>query len=328
MDSILIPDLSGQTGVTWDLLPRVSRTFALTIPALRPPLRDQVAIAYLLCRIADTIEDAEGLPAGVQSELFRMFLELIEHPTKSSLHFRKTWCGKVDVFHQALMDRAGEVLETYAGLPDPIRMAVADCLREMIGGMQGYVEISQRAENPHRLCETISDLEQYCHVVAGTVGLLLTRLFAEELGTSWATPSRYEQGRRFGLGLQITNVLKDVEGDRNRGVSYLPTAPAPLIPLAVSHLDQAHAYVLSIPASRADMRVFCVWASHLALATLARLARNQPGKVSRSELAELLEESRAAITDNAALDVLHKRLRNLVVCAATSAAPDSTRNGP
>src|SRR5580765_1227747 len=44
------------------ILPYVSRTFALTIPQLPKPLRIAVTNAYLLCRIADTIEDEPALP--------------------------------------------------------------------------------------------------------------------------------------------------------------------------------------------------------------------------------------------------------------------------
>ncbi len=44
------------------ILPHVSRTFALTIPQLPEPLRVAVTNAYLLCRIADTIEDEPALP--------------------------------------------------------------------------------------------------------------------------------------------------------------------------------------------------------------------------------------------------------------------------
>ncbi len=43
------------------ILPHVSRTFALTIPELPPALRTSVTCAYLLCRIADTIEDEPAL---------------------------------------------------------------------------------------------------------------------------------------------------------------------------------------------------------------------------------------------------------------------------
>ena len=39
------------------ILPLVSRTFALTIPQLTLELVDVVGNAYLLCRLADTIED-------------------------------------------------------------------------------------------------------------------------------------------------------------------------------------------------------------------------------------------------------------------------------
>jgi len=48
-----IADEDYQNGI----LPHVSRTFALTIPQLPPALRTPVTNAYLLCRIADTIED-------------------------------------------------------------------------------------------------------------------------------------------------------------------------------------------------------------------------------------------------------------------------------
>ena len=83
--------------------------------------------------------------------------------------------------------------------------------------------------------------------------------------------------------------------------------------LAVSHLDQSHRYVLSIPVSRSDMRLFCVWASHLALATLSRLAQGEPGKVPRPELAMLLQRSRYAISDDAALERRFRELRNSVI---------------
>ena len=315
MGFLFIPESGDRCGVTWELLPHVSRTFALTIPVLEEPLRDQVAIAYLLCRIADTIEDAEDIPGRIRGELFEALLELIEHPAlaESRTRLQAAWCGRVDPYHQELMERSGEVLEAYSRLPGSAQDAIAVCLREMVPGMVGFLEHRPLQNGHHRPCRTVEELEAYCHVVAGTVGILLTRLFSGELGTPWATPLRYEEGRRFGLGLQITNVLKDAEGDRRRGVSYLPNDPAALIPLAISHLDQAQRYALSIPRSRPDMRLFCVWACHLALATLARIARGEPGKVPRPELAMLLEGSRASIADDAGLETLYRELRDRVV---------------
>ncbi|MBL8742584.1 MAG: squalene/phytoene synthase family protein, partial [Myxococcales bacterium] len=40
-----------------EVLPGVSRTFALSIQALVPELREAICVAYLLCRIVDTVED-------------------------------------------------------------------------------------------------------------------------------------------------------------------------------------------------------------------------------------------------------------------------------
>src|SRR5438552_13106977 len=57
---------SGMTDEVYQeqILPHVSRTFALTIPQLPPGLRSAVTSAYLLCRIADTIEDEPALSAA------------------------------------------------------------------------------------------------------------------------------------------------------------------------------------------------------------------------------------------------------------------------
>src|ERR1700723_2442951 len=55
------------------VLPHVSRTFALTIPQLPPRLRVAVTNAYLLCRIADTIEDEPALSPAETLALLERF---------------------------------------------------------------------------------------------------------------------------------------------------------------------------------------------------------------------------------------------------------------
>jgi phytoene/squalene synthetase len=51
-----------------EMLPAVSRTFAPAIDILPQGLADSVRLAYLLCRVADTIEDAARLPARFRRE--------------------------------------------------------------------------------------------------------------------------------------------------------------------------------------------------------------------------------------------------------------------
>ena len=47
-----------------EVLPAVSRTFALSIRVLPGALGQAVLAAYLLCRIADTVEDEPAMPAA------------------------------------------------------------------------------------------------------------------------------------------------------------------------------------------------------------------------------------------------------------------------
>src|SRR5690242_11376760 len=59
------------------VLPAVSRTFALTIPELPPALRTAVTNAYLLCRIADTIEDEPALSPAASLHFLQRFVAVL-----------------------------------------------------------------------------------------------------------------------------------------------------------------------------------------------------------------------------------------------------------
>ena len=60
------------------ILPGVSRTFALTIPVLPERLSKVVTNAYLLCRIADTIEDDAALTDRQKTRFHDRFLAVIK----------------------------------------------------------------------------------------------------------------------------------------------------------------------------------------------------------------------------------------------------------
>ena len=61
------------------ILPGVSRTFALTIPVLPGRLAEVVTNAYLLCWLADTIEDDVALDNEQKSEFHRRFVMVVAH---------------------------------------------------------------------------------------------------------------------------------------------------------------------------------------------------------------------------------------------------------
>jgi farnesyl-diphosphate farnesyltransferase len=283
------------------ILPLVSRTFALTIPQLPPMLRRAVTNAYLLCRIADTIEDEPALSASEKREFENGFVDAVT--------------GRIDAqgFADQLAPRlSGQTLqaerELVAQLPLVLQVtrelnpaqctAIVNCLKVMSRGMYDF----QRGASLHGL-DTLRDMDRYCYCVAGVVGEMLTDLFIDfdpDLAKHRATMMRLAVS--FGQGLQMTNILKDQWEDRSHGACWLPRdvfarhgvrlvelrpgqqdakyarALTELIGVAHAHLRHALEYTTLIPAQHVGLRRFCLWSVGLAVLTL----RNLQGKLDFS----------------------------------------------
>lgn len=288
-------------------LEAVSRTFAQPIAFLPSELRTAVAVGYLLCRIADTIEDHPKIPPAQRPALFSRFLEVIEafgRPetrTVDTAALRALFSAaprQADDHELALAARMDVVMRVALGLRAPIRAILARWVAEMARGMELY---SRREPGPDGFAalHTVEDLDRYCYYVAGTVGHMLTDLFLDAVGagpTSALALALREDAESFAQGLQMVNILKDVTDDLARGVSFIPrtlalrqglgidalTDPAvrsrahaavePLFNRATAHLDRALRYALSIPAEQREIRMFCLLPLLMAVRTLV-LAR-------------------------------------------------------
>jgi farnesyl-diphosphate farnesyltransferase len=289
-----------------EALVRVSRTFALAIPELPHPLRDAVANAYLLCRLADTIEDDPDLDATAKARCMAEFLQVVEgaadaaefaHRLGRVLSPRLT-PGELDLAHHT-----ATVLAVTTHLPADTRGAIGRCLGIMSRGMREF----QRQASPEGLA-SLQDLQRYCYCVAGVVGELLTDLFCRqcpELAGRRAHLMALAVG--FGQGLQLTNILKDRWEDRQRGINWLPRAGLPrgsrasgaalhdpdpgahgagidaLIGIAHEHLQAALDYTQLIPKAERGIRRFCLQTIALALLTLRNVHR-RPGYTSAAEV--------------------------------------------
>jgi hydroxymethylglutaryl-CoA reductase len=339
-----------------EILPSVSRTFALSIQALPLELRDAIGVAYLLCRIVDTVEDDRRLPPAVRGALFDAFDAVLARAAEgdassaSEFEAKSAAAGLGPKPHERLLcDRAGASFRVFASLPAEQRAAIFPSVAEMSKGMRAY---SERADEEAGLrLRTLPDLEKYCYYVAGTVGELLTQLFA--LSFPVAPAARKELQARaisFGLGLQLVNILKDVAEDAERGDCFLPQAEAEAHGIALAdllvpserskglallrhlstrarfHLDQAEEYTLLWPVQAAPVRLFCAVPLALALATLREvelgedaLRQGRAPTVSRALVMRVFEDALVATGDvsapdpNRALASLFDRARTGVV---------------
>jgi farnesyl-diphosphate farnesyltransferase len=321
----------------WEILPAVSRTFALSIRVLPGDLGRAVLAAYLLCRIADTLEDEPvlGAPskAALLDELAHCFDDAAAGEAFPSLV--ETLSG--DAAHVRLTRNADLVFVLYRSLPPETQSHVRRWVGEMIGGMRKFVLLY-----PHGIrIQSLDEYKEYCYYVAGTVGYLLTdlwRVYTPSIGDRQYQVLR-GKCRAFAEALQTVNILKDVATDaekenaiyipeqllREHGSSHatilLPerllgtrAALAMLVQLAWQDLEGARSYLLLIPRRAVPIRLFCVLPLLFAYATLRditgtpqALARREVVKISRREVKSLILVGVLVILSNRGLGWLADR---------------------
>jgi farnesyl-diphosphate farnesyltransferase len=288
------------------ILPHVSRTFALTIPQLPPALRTPVTSAYLLCRIADTIEDEPVLLADEVLVLLRRFVAVLSGKEDGALLARELapqLSGHTLPAERDLALNLVRVVRVTAALPPRQRAAIQRCLEIMCGGMHEFQRTASLRGLPRA-----TDLDDYCYFVAGCVGEMLTELFCDySVAVAQQRSALDELAVSFAQGLQMTNILKDVWEDRDRGACWLPQevftphgvelaqlSPArrdprfdagmsELVGIAHAHLRNALSFTLEIPGNEAGIRRFCLWAIGLAVLTLRKIVAT-PGYTSGTEV--------------------------------------------
>jgi farnesyl-diphosphate farnesyltransferase len=279
------------------ILPHVSRTFALTIPQLPLGLRTAVTCAYLLCRIADTIEDEPALSPPETLAFLQRFSAVLVGKGDAQLLAREIEGRLSDrtlATERDLVSNMERVLGVMARLNEPQRAAIQRCVELMCHGMPRF----QFSASLKGLARS-SDLDDYCYYVAGVVGEMLTDLFCDyspEIARH--RPALSAIAASFAQGLQMTNILKDVWEDRSRGACWLPQdvftrhgvdlaqlSSEPfdprfgagfreLVGVAHAHLRNALAYTLLIPGKEIGIRRFCLWAIGLAVLTLRKIEHN------------------------------------------------------
>ena len=277
----------------------VSRSFALCIPQLEPPFRDQVALAYLLLRVLDTVEDAPFTDKIVQQRQFvrlRGFLQELPSPSDVDV-FAATFPAELTQGERALVGDTYALLEDAHELPGPARAIVIGAIDRMAEGMAAYA----RRPSPLRLVD-LEDVTRYCCFVAGLVGEMLTHLWGQGRTT---TPPSIALAYQFGVFLQKLNILKDQQEDEAAGRFLVPDRRE----LLASLRDDARGalgYLQALPADERGYRIFCSWSLMMGAVTVAQLDVTKRSR--RTETAALLARTADMVHDNAALGRLFAEL--------------------
>jgi farnesyl-diphosphate farnesyltransferase len=321
----------------WHCLVKVSRTFSRPIELLPAQLRAATTCGYLLCRIADTVEDDPDLTLEERDMLFRALLSVLEDGEPPETFTRPARMLSARGAEAILATNLDRVLKVFHGLPEPMQEVCVQWTGEMVRGMSLY---GHRRPNQNGLTvlTTLDDLERYCYFVAGTVGQLLTGLFCHAIDdlSDERRDAMQANAESFGLGLQMVNILKDQTDDLNRGWCFIPqslwraqgidparlaqnrleeghlevahAAVAPVFERAEQKLAQALEYTLAIPPEASGVRLFCLLPLWMAARTLvlargndAMFVDDAPVKISREEVARLITSVSQCTGDDAQL---------------------------
>jgi farnesyl-diphosphate farnesyltransferase len=264
----------------------VSRSFYLTLRVLPGAVRPQIGLAYLLARTSDTIADTELVPIEKRISALAALSERILGTRRGSLDFGEFARQQGSPSEKALLERCETSLQLLQDLASADQEKLRDVLKIIISGQQLDLSRFAGGDQDHIIAlNSAEDLDDYTYRVAGCVGEFWTRMCRAHLFPSAPVDDAFllNNGVRFGKGLQLVNILRDLPGDLRHGRCYLPgpqlkakgLQPRDLLnpenepnfrPIYNAYLDQAAehlkagwAYTTHLPRDHFRVRLACAW---------------------------------------------------------------------
>jgi farnesyl-diphosphate farnesyltransferase len=312
------------TGALNDLLKATSRSFYLTLGVLPARVRPQIGLAYLLARTTDTIADTDVLPVEQRLGALRQLRDRILGRSSAPLNLGEFAGRQTSPLEKALLEKIDSSLEVLRDFSPADQQLIREVLATITSGQELDLQRFGGATNEKVVAlETAAELDDYTYRVAGCVGEFWTKICRAHLFPQELMDERrfIAHGIRFGKGLQLVNILRDLPADLKKGRCYLPMEklePAKLFPeillspvneakfrpLFHKYLDEAEAhlragwiYTNTLPFGQFRVRLACAWPiliglrtiEHLRAANVIELRRRV--KVPRGEVRTILLRS-------------------------------------
>jgi farnesyl-diphosphate farnesyltransferase len=278
------------------MLQKVSRTFAINIGFLKGDIYKTVLCGYLFCRIIDTVEDSENLSPKDKIDALNLWADNFPFDNNNEDKLKKfiSYLKDEDESYDVLLVRNGKrVFDSFYKIDNNYKKQVIEPVKTMAKGMAEFQ--SKVDKNGFYQLQNMDELERYCYFVAGTVGEMLTALFILECKDLSTKQKEILENNKisFGLGLQLTNIIKDFKEDLNRDWIYIPKSlmskqgltvenfldknnkekaakvVKELIEKATFHLDKAFEYCVALPKNY-SVRMFHFLPLHFAIYSLKK----------------------------------------------------------
>jgi len=273
-----------------DLLKQVSRLFYTTLVVVPADVRDQIGLGYLFARAADTIADTDLIDRSRRLDFLSQLKAQFVNDQISWSQIRDIQRAmsplQQDSSERVLLERLEDCFRLFQDCSPEDRRRVQRLMTTLTQGME--MDLSRfpgQSVDELTALKTIDDLDRYTYYVAGCVGEFWTDLMCAHRAAlaSWNVRQMSDVGVRFGKGLQLTNIVKDIAHDLQKGRCYIPEtmlAEAGLTPrdlldqsnlsrfrpvlsklvrMATEHLDQGWMYTMAIPRHEMRLRLSCMW---------------------------------------------------------------------
>jgi farnesyl-diphosphate farnesyltransferase len=306
------------------LLRDVSRSFYLTMRMLPRPVRRQISLAYLLARTTDTIADTEWVDFLSRLQALAALRERILGRSSAPLPLTHLRGNQGLPAERTLLERCEESLRLLLDLDEADRRRVRDVLDVIISGQElDLKRFGAAAADQIVALQSDEELDDYTYRVAGCVGEFWTKMCAAHLWPESGLDgeSLARKGVRFGKGLQLVNILRDLPQDLRKGRCYVPAqsltaaglAPRDLLSahnearfrpvydqlldVAEGHLAAGWEYTGSLPKRQVRLRLACAWPALIGARTVRKLRHEhildstRRVKVSRPEIRALILRS-------------------------------------
>lgn len=328
----------------YQVLPRVSRSFYMSMRILPRSLRQPVGLAYLFCRAADTIADTALLPRDRRLTYLNQYRAAFSQACLTvardiQLHLSD---HQADPAERELLVSLPECFSLLLQLPETDQCHIRTLVTTLTRGMEmDLTRFPAEESSMVGALATRAELDRYTYFVAGCVGEFWTRLAVAHRPAlrQWDVAAMETRGVRFGKGLQLTNILRDLAYDLRLGRCYLPYAELTargiqpeellnprtidrvrpllneLLDVTLAHYREGWSYTLAIPRGEWWLRLACAWPLLIGLSTLALMRRSRQlldpdvrVKITRLQVYGVLLRSSLTVWSNNALDQYYRRL--------------------
>jgi len=276
-----------------EILKKVSRSFALTIPMLDDEIKDEVLLTYLQDRILDNFEDEIHvsdfkLQQEMMDRVSRIFsTEEYDRSSDFAIIKEKSSLIEKDSL-QELTRNIDLIYRSYQSFDPKIQEISHKWLEEMNQGMQKYLI---------KEVKTFTELDEYCYYAAGTVGGFLTETIIYKFEIEEQNKNvLLDNFNQAGLFLQKINLIRDIREDlESRDKHYWPlkdleiseteladpeceeqalTALAEMLNDLKSHIPALKKYYQALPDELKGYKKFFAVNNALGLATMKKLKDN------------------------------------------------------